>query len=134
MKKKILFSVALASLVLGSGIVSSNNKKENLKDFAYDTFNVTKGVSIKNARKTNQSVENSTIYAQVATKDGVDYLRFATAIRGDINSVSYNRTIVATGASKDKLLPQFIKALVQKIVKVQKHYLFFILKMVHLLI
>ena len=72
MKKKILFSVALASLVLGIGIVSLSNKKENLKDFAYDTFNATKGVSIKNARRTNQSVENSTIYAQVATKDGVD--------------------------------------------------------------
>lgn len=56
MKKKILFSVALASLVLGSGIVSLNNEKENLKDFAYDTFNATKGVSIKNARKTNRSV------------------------------------------------------------------------------
>lgn len=114
MKKKILFSVALASLVLGSGIVSSNNKKENLKDFAYDTFNVTKGVSIKNARKTNQSVENSTIYAQVATKDGVDYLRFATAIRGDINSVSYNRTIVATGASKDKTITTVYKSISAK--------------------
>lgn len=114
MKKKILFSVALASLVLGSGIVSSNNKKENLKDFAYDTFNATKGVSIKNARKTNQSVENSTIYAQVATKDGVDYLRFATAIRGDINSVSYNRTIVATGASKDKTITTVYKSISAK--------------------
>lgn len=114
MKKKILFSVALASLVLGSGIVSSNNKKENLKDFAYDTFNATKGVSIKNARRTNQSVENSTIYAQVATKDGVDYLRFATAIRGDINSVSYNRTIVATGASKDKTITTVYKSISAK--------------------
>ena len=114
MKKKILFSVALASLVLGSGIVSLNNEKENLKDFAYDTFNVTKGVSIKNARKTNQSVENSTIYAQVATKDGVDYLRFATAIRGDINSVSYNRTIVATGASKDKTITTVYKSISAK--------------------
>ena len=114
MKKKILFSVALASLVLGSGIVSSNNKKENLKDFAYDTFNVTKGVSIKNARRTNQSVENSTIYAQVATKDGVDYLRFATAIKGDINSISYNRTIVATGASKDKTITTVYKSISAK--------------------
>lgn len=114
MKKKILFSVALASLVLGSGIVSSNNKKENLKDFAYDTFNATKGVSIKNARRTNQSVENSTIYAQVAIKDGVDYLRFATAIRGDINSVSYNRTIVATGASKDKTITTVYKSISAK--------------------
>lgn len=114
MKKKILFSVALASLVLGSGIVSSNNKKENLKDFAYDTFNAAKGVSIKNARRTNQSVENSTIYAQVATKDGVDYLRFATAIRGDINSVSYNRTIVATGASKDKTITTVYKSISAK--------------------
>lgn len=114
MKKKILFSVALASLVLGSGIVSLNNEKENLKDFAYDTFNVTKGVSIKNARRTNQSVENSTIYAQVATKDGVDYLRFATAIRGDINSVSYNRTIVATGASKDKTITTVYKSISAK--------------------
>lgn len=114
MKKKILFSVALTSLVLGSGIVSSNNKKENLKDFAYDTFNVTKGVSIKNARRTNQSVENSTIYAQVATKDGVDYLRFATAIKGDINSISYNRTIVATGASKDKTITTVYKSISAK--------------------
>lgn len=114
MKKKILFSVALASLVLGSGIVSLNNEKENLKDFAYDTFNATKGVSIKNARRTNQSVENSTIYAQVATKDGVDYLRFATAIRGDINSVSYNRTIVATGASKDKTITTVYKSISAK--------------------
>ena len=114
MKKKILFSVALASLVLGSGIVSLSNEKENLKDFAYDTFNAAKGVSIKNARKTNQSVENSTIYAQVATKDGVDYLRFATAIRGDINSVSYNRTIVATGASKDKTITTVYKSISAK--------------------
>lgn len=114
MKKKILFSVALASLVLGSGIVSLSNKKENLKDFAYDTFNATKGVSIKNARRTNQSVENSTIYAQVATKDGVDYLRFATAIRGYINSVSYNRTIVSTGASKDKTINTVYKSISAK--------------------
>lgn len=114
MKKKILFSVALASLVLGSGIVSLNNEKENLRDFAYDTFNAAKGVSIKNARRTNQSVENSTIYAQVATKDGVDYLRFATAIRGDINSVSYNRTIVATGASKDKTITTVYKSISAK--------------------
>ena len=114
MKKKILFIVALASLVLGSGIVSLNNEKENLKDFAYDTFNATKGVSIKNARRTNQSVENSTIYAQVATKDGVDYLRFATAIKGDINSVSYNRTIVATGASKDKTITTVYKSISAK--------------------
>lgn len=114
MKKKILFSVALASLVLGSGIVSLSNEKENLKDFAYDTFNATKGVSIKNARRTNQSVENSTIYAQVATKDGVDYLRFATAIKGDINSVSYNRTIVATGASKDKTITTVYKSISAK--------------------
>ena len=114
MKKKILFSIALASLVLGSGIVSLSNKKENLKDFAYDTFNATKGVSIKNARKTNQSVENSTIYAQVATKDGVDYLRFATAIRGYINSVSYNRTIVSTGASKDKTINTVYKSISAK--------------------
>ena len=114
MKKKILFSVALASLVLGSGIVSLNNEKENLKDFAYDTFNAAKGVSIKNARRTNQSVENSTIYAQVATKDGIDYLRFATAIRGDINSVSYNRTIVATGASKDKTITTVYKSISAK--------------------
>lgn len=114
MKKKILFSVALASLVLGSSIVSLNNEKENLKDFAYDTFNAAKGVSIKNARRTNQSVENSTIYAQVATKDGVDYLRFATAIRGDINSVSYNRTIVATGASKDKTITTVYKSISAK--------------------
>lgn len=114
MKKKILFSVALASLVLGSGIVSLSNEKENLKDFAYDTFNATKGVSIKNARRTNQSVENSTIYAQVATKDGVDYLRFATAIKGDINSISYNRTIVATGASKGKTITTVYKSISAK--------------------
>ena len=114
MKKKILFSVALASLALGGGIISLSNEKENLKDFAYDTFNATKGVSIKNARKSNQNVENSTIYAQVANKDGVDYLRFATAIKGDINSVSYNRTIVSTGASKDKTITTVYKSISAK--------------------
>ena len=114
MKKKMLFSVALASLVLGGGIISLSNEKENLKDFAYDTFNATKGVSIKNARRSNQNVENSTIYAQVANKDGVDYLRFATAIKGDINSVSYNRTIVSTGASKDKTITTVYKSISAK--------------------
>lgn len=96
--KKALFILAISAFSFG---LFSNNTLLPKNDLIESTELEDKKLQKVNIRKVNSATEfqTSKIYTQVDTSG--TYLRFATAIKGEVNSIKYNRTIEGYTSSKD---------------------------------
>ncbi len=102
MKKKIIFPiVSVLSLAFISGLVNkTNTPDDSTNDFVESTkdyLNEQNGIEQVNVKalNSNSALDCSTMYAQYAFDKNDDsyYLRFATAIKGDVTSLSYKRVV-----------------------------------------
>lgn len=102
MKKKIIFPiVSVLSLAFISGLVNkTNTPNDSTKDFVESTkdyLNEQNGIEQVNVKalNSNSALDCSTMYTQYAFDKNDDsyYLRFATAIKGDVTSLSYKRVV-----------------------------------------
>ena len=92
MKNKLSCLLVLTSL-LGLGFVSHQNH-EDLTDYNYDVLSTNVKRYALSEMSTSSEGETSKIYVQTATKDNEYYLRFATAIKGDVTSIKYTRELI----------------------------------------
>lgn len=96
--KKTLFILAISAFSFG--ILSNNTllpKNDLIESTELEDTKLQK-VNIRRA-STVSKYQTSKIYTQVDTSG--TYLRFATAIKGEVNSIKYNRTIEGYTSSKD---------------------------------
>lgn len=96
--KKALFILAISAFSFG---LFSNNTLLPKNDLIESTELEDTKLQKVNIRKAYSATEfqTSKIYTQVDTSG--TYLRFATAIKGEVNSIKYNRTIEGYTSSKD---------------------------------
>ena len=96
--KKALFILAISAFSFG---LFSNNTLLPKNDLIESTELKDTKLQKVNIRKAYSATEfqTSKIYTQVDTSG--TYLRFATAIKGEVNSIKYNRTIEGYTSSKD---------------------------------
>ena len=96
--KKTLFILAISAFSFG---MLSNNTSLPKNDLIESTELEDTKLQKVNIRKANSVTEfqTSKIYTQVDTSG--TYLRFATAIKGEVNSIKYIRTIEGYTSSKD---------------------------------
>lgn len=99
--KKILIYSAIALLgtaVSTLGVISATKEKNvdiisSTSDFVNDQNGINK-IDLKSMRYSSSRLSTSKIYAQTATdSEGNDYLRFATAVKGNISKITYTRHI-----------------------------------------
>lgn len=96
--KKALFILAISAFSFGlfsnNTLLPKNDLSESteLEDTKLQKVNIRKAYSVT-------EFQTSKIYTQVDTSG--TYLRFATAIKGEVNSIKYNRTIEGYTSSKD---------------------------------
>lgn len=92
MKKKLLVT-SLLGLAISLNYLPTSVSNQSLLEVGNDTLNTfNPGVSIKKVA-TGEAVENSTTFVQYAEKEGSYYLRFATAVKGNIEKLSYTREL-----------------------------------------
>lgn len=95
--KKQLALFALSATLLTAGIIvnKSEMKSNGFEESATDLYS--KENNIKKIRKTNEvvtpTVETSIMYAQSGNDGTNSYLRFATAVKGDVTSITFNRKV-----------------------------------------
>ena len=96
--KKALFILAISAFSFG---LFSNNTLLPKNDLIESTELEDTKLQKVNIRRANTTTkfQTSKIYTQVDTSG--TYLRFATAIKGEVNSIKYNRTIEGYTSSKD---------------------------------
>lgn len=107
--KKTILPLLLFSFVLG--LSGTNNVNNHLVESATDLFTNKTNVNIRKlSYNETKSGDNTTedneilcskMYTQYAKKDNKYYLRFATAIKGDVDSIKFVREIDGL-ANKDK--------------------------------
>lgn len=93
MKNKLSCLLVLASL-LGLGLINNQQNHEDLTDYNYDVLSTNVKRYALSEMSTSSEVETSKIYVQAATKDNEYYLRFATAIKGDVTSIKFTRELI----------------------------------------
>lgn len=92
MKKKLLVT-SLLGLAISLNYLPNNVSNQSLLEVGNDAINILNpGVSIKKVA-TGETVENSPTFVQYAEKEGAYYLRFATALKGNIEKLSYTREL-----------------------------------------
>lgn len=91
--KKTILPLLLFSFVLG--LSGTNNVNNHLVESATDLFTNKTNINIRKLEEstTNNEISYSKMYTQYAKKDNKYYLRFATAIKGDVNSINFVREI-----------------------------------------
>ena len=95
--KKQLALFALSATLLTAGIIvdKSEIKSKGFEESATDLYS--KENNIKKIRKTDEVVtptfETSIMYAQSGNDGTNSYLRFATAVKGDVTSITFNRKV-----------------------------------------
>lgn len=95
--KKQLALFALSATLLTAGIIinKSEMKSNGFEESATDLYS--KENNIKKIRKTDEvvtpTVETSIMYAQSGNDGTNSYLRFATAVKGDVTSITFNRKV-----------------------------------------
>ena len=95
--KKQLALFALSATLLTAGIIvdKSEIKSKGFEESATDLYS--KENNIKKIRKTNEVVtpivQTSIMYAQSGNDGTNSYLRFATAVKGDVTSITFNRKV-----------------------------------------
>lgn len=93
MKNKLSCLLVLTSL-LGLGFISNQQNHEDLIDYNYDALSTNVKRYALSEMRTLSEVETSKIYVQTATKDNEHYLRFATAVKGDVASIKFTRELI----------------------------------------
>ena len=92
--KKTILPLLLFSFVLG--LSGTNNANNHLSETATDLFTNKTNISIRKLDENttnNNEISYSKMYTQYAKKDNKYYLRFAAAIKGDVNSINFVREI-----------------------------------------
>lgn len=92
--KKTILPLLLFSFVLG--LSGTNNVNNHLLETTTDLFTNKTNINIRKLEETttnNNEISYSKMYTQYAKKDNKYYLRFATAIKGDVNSINFVREI-----------------------------------------
>lgn len=96
--KKLLILSTLTLCTLGSLININLNHDNDLKESTTDYFNEKSGIkklSIQEIDNKQSTFKASKIYVQTGSDtEGNEYLRFATALRGNFSNVKYTRTMV----------------------------------------
>lgn len=97
MKKHIKLFLLSVSL-LTTSIISNNDNihlNQDFKEYASDIYS--KENNVKRIRKTDEivtpTVVTSTMYAQSGNDGANSYLRFATAIKGDVSGIKFTRKV-----------------------------------------
>lgn len=93
MKNKLSCLLVLTSL-LGLGLINNQQNHEDLIDYNYDALSTNVKRYALSEMRTLSEVETSKIYVQTATKDNEHYLRFATAVKGDVASIKFTRELI----------------------------------------
>lgn len=93
MKNKLSCLLVLTSL-LGLGLINNQQNHEDLIDYNYDALSTNVKRYALSEMRTLSEVETSKIYVQTATKYNEHYLRFATAIKGDVTSIKFTRELI----------------------------------------
>ena len=93
MKKKLSCLLVLTSL-LGLGFISNQQNHEDLIDYNYDALSTNVKRYALSEMRTSSGVETSKIYVQTADKNNEHYLRFATAVKGDVTSIKFTRELI----------------------------------------
>ena len=93
MKNKLSCLLVLTSL-LGLGFISNQQNHEDLIDYNYDALSTNVKRYALNEMRTSSGVETSKIYVQTANKNNEHYLRFATAVKGDVASIKFTRELI----------------------------------------
>ena len=92
--KKTILPLLLFSFVLG--LSGTNNVNNHLSETTTDLFTNKTNINIRKLDENttnNNEISYSRMYTQYAKKDNKYYLRFATAIKGDVNSIKFVREI-----------------------------------------
>ena len=96
--KKLLILSTLTLCTLGSLININLNHENDLKESTTDYFNEKSGIkklTIQEIDNKQSTFKASKIYVQTGSDtEGNEYLRFATALRGNFSNVKYTRTMV----------------------------------------
>lgn len=96
--KKLLILSTLTLCTLGSLININLNHDNDLKESTTDYFNEKSGIkklTIQEIDDKQSTFNASKIYVQTGNdNEGNEYLRFATALRGNFSNVKYTRTMV----------------------------------------
>ncbi len=96
--KKLLILSTLTLCTLGSLININLNHDNDLKESTTDYFNEKSGIkklTIQEIDNKQSTFKASKIYVQTGNDtEGNEYLRFATALRGNFSNVKYTRTMV----------------------------------------
>lgn len=93
MKNKLSCLLVLTSL-LGLGFISNQQNHEDLIDYNYDALSTNVKRYALSEMRTSSEVETSKIYVQTANKNNEHYLRFATAVKGDVASIKFTRELI----------------------------------------
>lgn len=93
MKKKLSCLLVLTSL-LGLGFISNQQNHEDLIDYNYDALSTNVKRYALSEMRISSGVETSKIYVQTADKNNEHYLRFATAVKGDVTSIKFTRELI----------------------------------------
>ncbi|MEI3536199.1 MAG: hypothetical protein V8R16_05545 [Bacilli bacterium] len=96
--KKLLILSTLTLCTLGGLINININHDNDLKESTTDYFNEKSGIkklTIQELDNKQTTFNASKIYVQIGNdNEGNEYLRFATALRGNFSNVKYTRTMV----------------------------------------
>lgn len=88
--KKTILPLLLFTFILGlNGIQTTSHITES----AIDAFDNKTSINIRKLEETTNDVSYSKMFTQYAKKDNKYYLRFATAIKGNVNSIKFVREI-----------------------------------------
>lgn len=93
MKNKLSCLLVLTSL-LGLVFISNQQNHEDLIDYNYDALSTNVKRYALSEMRTSSGVETSKIYVQTANKNNEHYLRFATAVKGDVTSIKFTRELI----------------------------------------
>ena len=91
--KKTILPLLLFTFILGLNGVQTTS---HINESAVDVFENKTNINIRKLESpstTNDEVAYSKMYTQYAKKDNKYYLRFATAIKGNVNSINFVREI-----------------------------------------
>ena len=94
MKNKVLITLLSCGALLSLGSCGSvSNNLNNLSCGTYDIDNDSKTISLRNVMiGTNEDVKVSRTYVQYGQSEEIYYLRFVTALSGNISSATYTRS------------------------------------------
>jgi len=99
MKRNKLFLLMVAGALLFTANIGSNNNRESVNDglegLTTDFVNeeaLIEKVNIKNLESESETLKASKMFVQHGNDGTYDYMRYAVALKGNINSISFTRS------------------------------------------